>query len=234
MSGTKESKIVNVTGGGFVRLDMSMGDDASVVNAARVSFAKQRELEELSEADKGLINFLMRERHGTPFEHNAFRFHVKCPIFVAREWFRHRIGSFNEFSARYSEVPNEFFTPTIEEIRGQVGKPGSYSFETLDPSIAKDAVTWIADWNEQAYKLYKELLELGVAKEVARVVLPVSMMTQFYWTVNARSLMNFLSLRTHETAQYDIRQYANAVLELSRGEMPVTFESWELNGRVTP
>ena len=234
MSGTKESKIVNVTGGGFVRLDMCMGDDASVVNAARVSFAKQRELEELSEADKGLINFLMRERHGTPFEHNAFRFHVKCPIFVAREWFRHRIGSFNEFSARYSEVPNEFFTPTIEEIRGQVGKPGSYSFETLDPSIAKDAVTWIADWNEQAYKLYKELLELGVAKEVARVVLPVSMMTQFYWTVNARSLMNFLSLRTHETAQYDIRQYANAVLELSRGEMPVTFESWELNGRVTP
>jgi len=234
LSGTKESKIVNVTGGGFVRLDMCMGDDASVVNAARVSFAKQRELEELSEADKGLINFLMRERHGTPFEHNAFRFHVKCPIFVAREWFRHRIGSFNEFSARYSEVPNEFFTPTIEEIRGQVGKPGSYSFETLDPSIAKDAVTWIADWNEQAYKLYKELLELGVAKEVARVVLPVSMMTQFYWTVNARSLMNFLSLRTHETAQYDIRQYANAVLELSRGEMPVTFESWELNGRVTP
>lgn len=213
---------------------MRMGDDASVVNAARVSFAKQRELEVLSEADKGLINFLMRERHGTPFEHNAFRFHVKCPLFVAREWFRHRIGSFNEFSARYSEVPNEFFTPSLEEIRGQVGKPGSYSFETLDPSIAKDAVTWISDWNEQAYNLYKELLELGVAKEVARVVLPVSMMTQFYWTVNARSLMNFLGLRTHETAQYDIRQYANAVLELSRGEMPVTFESWERNGRQTP
>jgi thymidylate synthase (FAD) len=234
VSTTKESTIIEVAGGGFVRLDAVMADDSSVVNAARVSFAKQREIDELSEVDKGLINFLMRERHGTPFEHNSFRFHIKCPIFVAREWFRHRIGSFNEFSARYSEVPNEFFTPALEEIRGQVGKPGAYSFETLDPSIAKDAVTWISDWNEQAYKLYKELLELGVAKEVARVVLPVSMMTQFYWTLNARSLMNFLGLRTHETAQYDIRQYANAVLELSRETMPVTFEAWERNGRVTP
>lgn len=224
---------INV-GDGFVRLDAAMADDASVVNAARVSFARQRDLEELSEADKGLINFLMRERHGTPFEHNSFRFHIKCPIFVAREWFRHRIGSFNEFSARYSEVPNEFFVPELEDVRAQVGKPGAYTFEPLDPSIGKDVVTWIADWNEQSYKLYLELIDNGVAKELARVVLPVSMYTQFYWTLNARSLMNFLSLRMHETAQRDIRQYANAVFEVSRETMPVTFESWERNGRVTP
>lgn len=218
--------------GGFVRLDAAMADDLSVVNAARVSFAKSSD--EMTEADKGLINFLMRERHGTPFEHNSFRFHVKCPIFVAREWFRHRVGSFNEFSARYSEVPNEFFVPEVDEVRGQVGKPGAYSFETLDPAVGKDIVTWIADWNEQSYKLYGEMIDAGVAKELARVVLPVSMYTQFYWTVNARSLMNFLSLRTHETAQYDIRQYANAVYELATAEMPITFASWEKNGRVNP
>lgn len=223
--------MINVSEG-FVRLDAAMADDLSVVNAARVSFAKHSD--ELSEADKGLINFLMRERHGTPFEHNSFRFHIKCPIFVAREWFRHRIGSFNEFSARYSEVPNEFFVPAVDEVRGQFGKPGAYTFEQLDPAVGKDAVTWIADWNEQAYKLYMELIDLGVAKELARVVLPVSMYTQFYWTVNARALMNFLSLRTHETAQYDIRQYANAVYEIVAAEMPVTFEAWEKNGRITP
>lgn len=217
---------------GFVRLDAAMADDLSVVNAARVSFAKNSD--EMSEADKGLINFLMRERHGTPFEHNSFRFHVKCPIFVAREWFRHRIGSFNEFSARYSEVPNEFFVPEVDEVRGQFGKPGAYTFETLDPTIGKDVTTWIADWNEQSYRLYLEMIDAGVAKELARVILPVSMYTQFYWTVNARALMNFLSLRTHETAQYDIRQYANAVYKLAVEEMPITFDSWEKNGRVTP
>jgi thymidylate synthase (FAD) len=211
-----------------------MADDASVVNAARVSFAKQRELEELSEADKGLINFLMRERHGTPFEHNSFRFHIKCPIFVAREWFRHRIGSFNEFSARYSEVPNEFFVPELEDVRAQVGKPGAYRFERLSDSLSQTAVEMISGANDRAYEVYQALLEMGVAKEQARVVLPVSMMTQFYWTLNARSLMNFLGLRTHETAQYDIRQYANAVLELSRETMPVTFEAWDRTGRVTP
>jgi thymidylate synthase (FAD) len=225
--------IINI-GEGFVRLDAAMADDMSVVNAARVSFARQKEAAELSEADKGLINFLMRERHGTPFEHNSFRFHVKCPIFVAREWFRHRIGSFNEFSARYSEVPNEFFVPDLDDVRAQVGKPGAYTFERLSEGLARTTVEMISSANEKAYEVYQALLEMGVAKEQARVVLPVSMMTQFYWTLNARSLMNFLALRTHETAQHDIRQYANAVLEVSKDAMPVTFAAWELNGRVTP
>ena len=124
-------ELINV-GGGFVRLDAAMADDMSVVNAARVSFAKQKQENEwiaMSEVDKGLVNFLMRERHGTPFEHNAFRFHIKCPVFVAREWFRHRIGSFNEFSARYSEVPNEFhFTGRIIFVSN---KPSSKFDEAL-------------------------------------------------------------------------------------------------------
>ena len=225
---------INV-GQGFVRLDAAMADDMSVVNAARVSFARQTEgLEELSSADKGLINFLMRERHGTPFEHNAFRFHVKTPIFVAREWFRHRVGSFNEFSARYSEVPNEFFVPEDEDVRTQVGKPGNYSFEPVSEKLASETVAMIESMNERAYEVYSHLVERGVAKELARVVLPVSMMTQFYWTVNARSLMNFLSLRTADAAQRDIREYANAVLEVARAQMPETFAAWEANGRVTP
>lgn len=225
---------VNI-GQGFVRLDAAMADDASVVNAARVSFAKNAVLpNQISDADKGLINFLMREKHGTPFEHNSFRFHVKTPVFVAREWFRHRIGSFNEFSARYSEVPNDFFVPEEQDVRAQVGKPGSYSFEPLSENVSRSTVEIISAANERAYETYAGLLEMGVAKEQARVVLPVSMYTQFYWTVNARALMNFLALRTHETAQRDIRFYADAVYALVAPVMPVTFESWEKNGRVTP
>lgn len=223
-------------GEGFVRLDAAMADDYSVVNSARVSFAKQSSdlHTDLSGKDKGLIGFLMRERHGTPFEHNAFRFHVKCPLFVAREWFRHRIGSYNEFSARYSEVPNEFWVPTEDAIRTQVGKPGAYTFEPVDDALAEQAVATIAGMNQASYSAYQLLLELGVAKEVARSILPVSMYTQFYWTVNARSLMNFLSLRTDENAQLEIRQYANEVEVLFREQMPATWSAWVECGKVCP
>ena len=217
---------------GFVLLDNFMADDLSVVNSARVSFARKKN--EVDEVDKGLINFLMRERHGTPFEHNAFRFHVKCPIFVAREWFRHRIGSFNEFSARYSEVPDEFFVPELPDVRTQVGKPGAYSFEPVDENLGYEALEMIRGVNERAYEVYSHLVSRGVAKELARVVLPVSMYTQFYWTVNARALMNFLSLRTHETAQLDIRRYALEVEEYFKRAMPITYDAWVKNGKVAP
>src|SRR3954447_7123106 len=156
---------------GFVRLDGHLGDDLSVVNAARVSFGKRSET--LADRDAGLIRFLMRERHGSPFEHNAFRFHVKCPIFVAREWFRHRVGSFNERSARYSEMPDEFYVPAAEDVRTQVGKPGAYSFEPVDPAVAERARERLRAGYESAYGAYQALLADGVAKEVARAVLPV-------------------------------------------------------------
>lgn len=224
--------------GGFVRLDGLMADDMSVVNAARVSFAQHSSSlhEELSGKDKGLIRFLMREHHGTPFEHNSFRFHVKCPMFVAREWFRHRIGSFNEFSARYSEVPNEFHVPRHSDIRTQVGKPGSYSFEEIPSSDKRNplAITAIEANNAACYKIYSELIESGIAKEVARMVLPVSMFTQFYWTLNARSLMNFLSLRTDSNAQLEIREYAKAVESFFKSAMPTTYEAWIESGKVAP
>lgn len=216
----------------FVRLDGCMADDISVVNSARVSFAKSSQ--EMDDAAKGLVNFLMRERHGTPFEHNAFRFHVKCPVFVAREWFRHRIGSFNEFSARYSEVPNEFWSPELGSVRKQIGKPGSYSFEPVEKDIANMTKFLIENWSNESYLLYKRLLDLGVAKEISRAVLPMSMYTQFYWTVNARSLMNFLSLRTDDNAQREIREMALEVEKIFAEKMPITYSAWIANGKVAP
>ncbi len=226
---------VDLLDNGFVRLDGYMADDMSVVNSARVSFAQNEDDKaELTNADKGLINFLMRERHGTPFEHNSFRFHVKCPVFVAREWFRHRIGSFNEFSARYSEVPNEFFVPELSVIRTQTGKPGAYMFEQVDMEVAMRSKNSIHEAYKAAYKSYMEMINDGVAKELARVVLPVGMYTQFYWTVNARSIMNFCSLRSAETAQMEIRNYSVAVEQMFSSVMPVTAKAWLDNSRVAP
>src|SRR5947208_13201256 len=126
---------IRVLDHGFVRLDDSMADDLSVVNAARVSFARRKE--EMDESDHGLIRFLLRERHGTPFEHNSFRFHVRAPLFVAREWFRHRVGSFNEFSMRYARATDDFYVPEPDDVRSQVGKPGSYSFEAVGDEPAE-------------------------------------------------------------------------------------------------
>src|SRR5213595_1488280 len=126
---------IRVLDHGFVRLDDAMASDLSVVNGARVSFARHKS--EMDESDEGLIRFLMRDRHGTPFEHNAFRFHIRCPLFVAREWFRHRIGSFNEFSMRYAKATDDFYVPDADDVRTQVGKPGSYSFEPVSAELAE-------------------------------------------------------------------------------------------------
>jgi thymidylate synthase (FAD) len=205
---------------GFVRLDDCMADDLAVVNAARVSFA--RRVTELGDADRGLVRFLMRERHSTPFEHAVFRFHIKCPIFVAREWMRHRAGSYNEHSARYSQLPEEFYVPASEDVRTQVGKPGAYTFETVDPELAEETRSALEASFRDAYALYGDLIDRGVAREVARMVLPVGIYTQFHWTLNARSLMNFLSLRNAETAQLEIRRFAEAVELLFAERMPVT------------
>jgi thymidylate synthase (FAD) len=221
-----------IHGHGFVRLDGYMADDLSVVNAARVSFGAR--IEEMKPADEGLINFLMRERHGTPFEHNAFRFHIKCPIFVAREWFRHRIGSFNEISGRYTVLENHGYVPKGEYVREQSGKPGAYKFLPVSPTLATETEETISTFYSRAFGTYNYLLSKGVAKEIARVVLPVGTFTEFYWTVNARSLMNFLSLRTHETAQKEIQDYANAVSLALEEKMPITFASWIANGKVAP
>src|SRR5690348_14928412 len=225
-------KQIDVLDHGFVRLDAAMADDLSVVNAARVSFARRKE--ELDEADEGLIRFLMRDRHGTPFEHNAFRFHVRCPLFVAREWFRHRIGSFNEFSMRYARATDDFYVPEPEDVRSQVGKPGAYSFEPVETGLAEQAREELREVYEHAYGVYERLVEAGVARELARSVMPVGAYTEFFWTVNARALMNFVSLRAADTAQREIRYYAQAVEQFFAGKMPVTHAAFVAAGRVAP
>ncbi len=217
---------------GFVRLDEAMASDLSVVNAARVSFARRRD--EMDEADEGLVRFLMRDRHGTPFEHNAFRFHIRAPIFVAREWFRHRVGSFNEFSMRYARATDDFYVPEAEDVRSQVGKPGAYSFEQVASDVAETTREELRRVYETAYATYERLVELGVARELARSVMPVGAYTEFYWTLNARSLMNFVSLRAAETAQREIRRYAEACERFLAERMPVTHAAFVAANRVAP
>jgi thymidylate synthase (FAD) len=232
MSEVLTENTIRVLDHGFVRLDGVMAGDLSVVNGARVSFARRKQ--EMDDSDAGLIRFLMRERHGTPFEHNAFRFHIRCPIFVAREWMRHRVGSFNEFSLRYAKATDDFYVPEPEDVRSQVGKPGAYTFEPVEPELADATRDALREVYEQAFSTYERLVEAGIAREVARSVLPVGAYTEFYWTVNARSLMNFVSLRSAETAQREIRRYAEAVERFLEQHMPVTHAAFVAGGRVAP
>ncbi len=225
-------RAIRVLDHGFVRLDDAMASDLSVVNSARVSFGRRKE--EMDESDEGLVRFLMRDRHGTPFEHNAFRFHIRAPIFVVREWMRHRVGSFNEFSMRYAKATDDFYVPEVEDVRTQVGKPGAYSFEPVEAELAEQTRDELQAVYEQAYETYERLVELGVARELARSVMPVGAYTEFYWTVNARALMNFVSLRANENAQREIRRYAEAVETFLAEKMPVTHAAFLAAGRVAP
>ena len=223
---------IEVLDHGFVRLDDAMASDLSVVNAARVSFARRKEV--MDESDEGLIRFLMREQHATPFEHSVFRFHVRAPIFVVREWVRHRWSSFNEFSMRYAKATEDFYVPEPEDVRTQVGKPGSYSFEPVEADVADAAREELRGVYDAAFEAYERLMELGVARELARLVMPVGAYTEFYWTVNARSLMNFVSLRAAETAQREIRRYADACEQFFSERMPVTHAAFVASDRVAP
>ena len=204
---------------GFVKLMDFMGGDLAVVEAARVSFGKSATDEE---RDHKLLDFLLANRHETPFEHSVFKFHIKCPIFVARQWFRHRIASYNEISGRYSTMKEEFCLPS--QLRTQ--KARNYKYEMMEKADNDELRDKIAAFYQQAYSLYQELLSRGMAKEHARIVLPLSLYTQFYWTINARALMNFLSLRTDEHAQYEIRLFADAISIIFGEKMPWTREAF--------
>lgn len=216
---------------GFVALDGALASDLAVVNGARVSFNQVSD--ELTERDQGLIRFLMRDQHGSPFEHGYFRFIVKAPLFVVREHHRHRAGhSYNEWSGRYSKLEPEFYVP--DYVRTQVGKPGAYSFEAVDDVTRDAARREIEDNATRAFQAYERMLEQGVAKEVARAVLPLSTYTKYYWSCNPRSLMHFCSLRNHEAAQYEIRQYAAAAESFLERLMPVTHAAFVERGRIAP
>lgn len=205
---------------GFVKLVDFIGGDIRAVISARVSFNMESKGEE---RDKKLIEYLLEHEHFTPFEHCVFQFHIKCPIFVARQWMRHRWGSYNEISARYTEVKDEFYIPEKFRIQDLKNKQGSLESDKLNHKEITDLYLKAI---ETSYDIYKQLLRNGVAREMARMVLPVSLYTQFYWTVNARSLLNFLKLRLDEHAQYEIREYAKIIAEIFREKMPWTWEAF--------
>ncbi len=216
---------------GFIALDGALASDLAVVNGARVSF--NQESDELSERDEGLIRFLIRERHGSPFEHGYFRFLVKAPLFVVREHHRHRAGhSYNEWSGRYAKMDAEFYVP--DNVRTQVGKPGAYSFEPVDEATREATRREIEENGARAFEAYERLLEQGVAKEVARTVLPLSTYTKYYWSCNPRSLMHFCGLRNHESAQFEIRQYAAAAESFLERLLPITHAAFVANDRTAP
>jgi thymidylate synthase (FAD) len=226
-----DGDIVEVLDKGFVALDGALASDLAVANGARVSFNQASQA--LSERDEGLIRFLMRDRHGSPFEHGYFRFIVKAPLFVVREHHRHRAGhSYNEWSGRYSKMKAEFYVPDF--VRSQTGKPGAYTFEPVEPDIREAAREEIERQSLDAFAAYERMLELGVAKEVARSVLPLNMYTTYFWSCNPRSLMHFCSLRNSEAAQYEIRQFAEAAESFLAREMPVTHAAFVANNRIAP
>ncbi len=205
---------------GFVKLVEFMGGDQRAVDSARVSFGS---VSKGTEQDRKLLEYLLANGHLSPFEHSVFQFHIKCPIFVARQWMRHRIASYNEISARYTEVKEEFYYPEAFRVQDKMNRQGSVRSGALE----QEKLLAIYDKTIKAsFAAYGELLEAGVAREMARMVLPVAQYTQFHWTINARSLLNFINLRADAHAQYEIRQYADAITEIFRSKMPWTWEAW--------
>lgn len=227
-----------------VELVRASASDADVIYAARVSTAGEQSLEDVgadAERSRGLINYLMRERHGSPFEHNSMTFFVQAPIFVWREHMRHRMASYNEESGRYRQLEPVFYVPNRDRAILQVGKTGAYEFLPGEPAQYDLIETSMKATCRSAYEAYEEMLEAGVAREVARMVLPVSIYSSAYVTMNARALMNFLSLRRKVEGSH-FPSYPQREIELVAEHyeqewarlMPLTHASFEANGRVAP
>jgi thymidylate synthase (FAD) len=219
---------------GFVRVIDYMGDDAAIVQAARVSYGKGTK--QVS-SDRGLINYLMRMRHTSPFEMCELKLHVKLPIFVARQWIRHRTANVNEYSARYSVLDDEFYLPAPEHLATQSTTNRQGRAETLEGPAAAAAQESIASNAAQAYARYVELLNegdgqpidperAGLARELARMVLPLNAYTQWYWKIDLHNLLHFAALRADPHAQYEIRAYAEVLLDILRRWVPLTHAAY--------
>ena len=216
---------------GFVRVVDYMGDDGAVVQAARVSYG--RGTRKVSE-DAGLIRYLMRHRHSTPFEMCEIKFHVKLPIFVARQWIRHRMANVNEYSARYSIMDREFYIPAPENLAAQSSVNRQGRGEILEGQEAVDVLRLLRDDAAQTYDHYAEMLNedgadpnrQGLARELARMNLTLNTYTQWYWKSDLHNLLNFLSLRADSHAQYEIRVYAEAMLSAVAAWVPQTFAAF--------
>ena len=209
---------------GFIKLVEMMGSDQAAVDAARVSYGGVSKGED---KDKALIKYLVEHEHLSPFEHIVFKFHVKAPIFVTRQWFRHRIASYNEISYRYTEAPEEFYIPSLWRGQSTINKQASNGLAFRRQSDQHDgASASVKSHCETSLALYKDLLSKGISREMARMVLPINIYTQFYWTINARSLMNFIQLRSAEEAQFEIREYSKAIETIFNAKCPWTYEAF--------
>ena len=220
---------------GFVRVVDYMGDDSSVVQAARVSYGKGTKK---VSTDSGLIKYLMRHWHSTPFEMCEIKYHIKLPIFIARQWIRHRTANVNEYSARYSILDKEFYLPETEHLaaQSQINRQGRG--DVLKGDQAKKVLDLLKNDAEQTYKNYEEMLnerydgsiidegKIGLARELARMNLTLNTYTQWYWKTDLLNLMNFLRLRADHHAQYEIRAYADAMLDTVKKWVPITYEAF--------
>lgn len=218
----KEFKVLNH---GFVRLVDYMGGDESIVQAARVSYGKGTK--SVSE-DRTLIRYLMRHQHTTPFEMVEFKFHIKLPIFVARQWIRHRTANVNEYSGRYSIMPEEFYIPeeSVIKYQSQSNKQGRDT-EEVPPEIRKRVLEILIEEQKSSFNGYQEMINYNIARELARINLPLSLYTQWYWKIDLHNLFHFLKLRMDKKAQYEIRVYAEKMAEIVKAVVPMAYEAFE-------
>lgn len=213
-----------VLNGGFVRLVDVMGDDSSIVQMARVSYGEGTKT---VREDRGLIRYLMRNFHTSPFEGVEFKFHVKAPLFVMAQWHRHRTASLNQQSARYSEMPTDYYIPEESRIQKQSKDNKQGSGEAFTETEARGIRIQMMNSSRNSYEVYQKHLEKGVARELARNSMPVSGYTEMYWKMDLHNLFHFLQLRMDPHAQYEIRVYADAIAEIIKEYVPIAWEAFE-------
>ncbi|HHZ99812.1 MAG TPA: FAD-dependent thymidylate synthase [Candidatus Marinimicrobia bacterium] len=209
---------------GFVRLVDSMGGDDAIVQAARVSYGKGTS--KVSQ-DRGLIRYLMRHRHTTPFEMVEFKFHAKMPIFVARQWVRHRTANINEYSLRYSEARDEFYTPDPEHIQFQSALNKQGRAGKVPKKLTDKVIKYFMEISERSFEMYQELNEAGLARELIRAILPVNLYTEWYWKNDLHNLLHFIGLRSDPHAQYEIRVYSDAMATFVKQVAPFAWEAYQ-------
>lgn len=210
---------------GFVRLVDIMGDDSAIVQAARVSYGKGTKSVRM---DRELIRYLLRHRHTSPFEMVELKFHIKLPIFIARQWIRHRTANVNEYSGRYSEMKDEFYIPELSQVRTQSkSNRQGRSDDTLPESEAQKVIESMDNIHKNLFSEYKNLLDSDISREIARINLPLSTYTEWYWKIDLHNLMHFLKLRMDDHAQYEIQVYANTIAEILKIAVPMTWEAFE-------
>lgn len=231
----------NLLGKGFVKLIDCMPKeiplnskklmcDSAIVQAARVSYGQGLKDHD---TDKKLINYLYKNKHTSPFEMVKFKFHVKAPIFVARQWFRHRMGNYNEISGRYSKLKDEIYIPEKVSSQSLINKQLSSNDDLRNDDIVKNLMTNAQTYNNIQFTNYEELMKAGVSRETARINLPLSLFTEFYFSIDLHNLLNFIKLRNSENAQHEIKEYAQAIEEIITPLCPITMDAYKNHVTVT-